>query len=81
MTGEGLAAAATAFAKVFATVWAGSQVTKLARAGGCVRAQSAVHKSERFDADIFTYRNTFLPNVTLQSSGPSTPHGQGPGES
>ena len=32
-TGQGLAAAAKAFLQVFATVWAGSQVTKLPRAG------------------------------------------------
>ena len=33
-TGQGLSAAAAAFLKVFAMVWAGSQVTKLPRAAG-----------------------------------------------
>ncbi len=32
--GQGLAAAAKSFLAVFATVWAGSQVTKVARAAG-----------------------------------------------
>jgi len=34
--GQGLAGAAKAFLGVFATVWAGSQVTKLARAAGAL---------------------------------------------
>ncbi|KAG1668842.1 hypothetical protein FOA52_004937 [Chlamydomonas sp. UWO 241] len=61
--GQGLTAATAAFARVFATVWAGSQVTKLPRAGLALLMAPAVDRGlnvavERLN--LGTKRNAFF---------------------